>query len=151
MSDDKKIVVVGDDFDMDDLADLPSFKAWPTGGYMAVLPNGFERKKVGEHDAIELLMELESIVELDPSNLNPDEAPPAAGDKCNTLFMMDNEMGQGKFKEVATPFKEACGNGKFSAIRDISKGAKVLIIGQRNVKKGDDSKFYFNIVKIGLV
>ncbi len=89
-------------------------------------------------------------MELEPSNLEADEAAPVPGDKCNTLFMMDNEMGQGKFKEVAEPFKVAAGSGKFSAIRDISKGAKVLVIGQRNDKKGDSTKKYFNIVKIGL-
>lgn len=150
MSNDKKIAVLEDDFDMDNLADLPSFKAWPTGAYSATLDAGFERKKVGEHDAIELVMTLNNTEELEPQNLSEGEIPPVPGDKCNTLFIMGNEMGQGKFKEVAAPFAAAAGSTKFSAIRDISKGAKVLVIGQRTAKKDDPSKFYFNIVKIGL-
>lgn len=148
MSDKNKVMAA--DFDMDDLEDLPSFKAPPTGSYIVTLVNGLERKKVGEHDAVEAMMEIVMVDEV-TETLEPDEAPPKEGDKFSTLFMLDNELGQGKLKDFMKPLKEACGSGKFSDIQKFSKGIKLAVIGKRAGKKDDPEKKFFNIVKVATV
>lgn len=141
-----EVKVLGDDFSLDDVADLPEFKAFPTGAFLVNFPEGFDRKKVGDKDAVELKMVLKEVMEV--KELDADEQPPVAGAICSTLYMLGNEIGQGKMKDAMKPFVEALGSKQFKAVCDFSKGKDAVVIGKRT-KDGDKS--YFNIASIGLV
>lgn len=151
MSDKKVVATLGDDFDMDDLAELPSFKSWPTGAYVAQMEKGLERKKVGEHDCVEVVFTLVEVAEVSPDALDTGEELPKIGDKCNTLFMLDNEMGQGKLRDFSKPIKEASGAVGFKAIAEVTKGMKIMLVGKRVLDKGDKDKKFFNPVTIGVM
>ena len=145
-----EVKTLGADFDMDDLADLPSFKAFPTGAYVVQLEKGLERKKVGEHDAVEAVLTLVEVGEVEADALSEGEALPNPGDKCNILFILGNEIGQGKLKEFVKPIKEQLGASGFAAIQQASVGLKLLLVGKRTVNKDDPDKKFFNPVTVAL-
>lgn len=151
MSDKKSVEALGDDFDLDNLADLPSFKAFPTGAYVIQLEKGLERKKVAEHDCVEAVITLVERMEVANDALEQGEELPKPGDKCSILFMLDNEMGQGKLKEFIAPIKEKMGVSSFKAISDASKGLKLLVVGKRVSDKQDKDKKFFNPVQVAVV
>lgn len=133
------------DATLDDIADLPEFKNYPIGAHKVLAT--FATKNIGGKDAIELSFKYQECMGLADEN----DAAPAAGDTCSTMFMLDNEYGQGNFKKCAKPFAEALG---FGTLRDIIEGVKdvecIILTGLR-ADKNDKEKFYLQVKEIQVV
>jgi hypothetical protein len=133
------------DATLDDIADLPEFKNYPIGAHKVLAT--FTTKQIAGKDAIELSFKYQECMGLADEN----DAAPAAGDTCSTMFMLDNEFGQGNFKKCAKPFAEALG---FRTLRDIIEGVKdvecVILTGLR-ADKNDKEKLYMQVKEIQVV
>lgn len=132
---------------LDDIADLPQFKVFPSGAYNVQLKEGFVQKEINNHPAIELKMVCTEVLEL---NNAADEADaPKPGDECSIAFMMDNEIGQGKFKEAIKNFAAMAGTSNIRTCMEASKGAEVMVVIKRTHKdEGGERKYYANLQKL---
>ena len=93
------------DANLDDLADLPEFGIYPSGVHRVII--NWESKEVNKHPSMEMKMKLIETVEL----ANPaEDQPVAAGTESSSLFMLDNEFGQGAFKQIMKVLAGACGH-----------------------------------------
>lgn len=89
------------DAELDDIADLPAFETPPVGHYKLVV--SLEKKTVNDKPSISANLVVREVLELS----NPNDKSPEIGMKFSQLFMMDNEFGQGGFKEFARPIADA--------------------------------------------
>lgn len=129
---------------LDDLADLPEFKPFTPGAHRVRI--NFEKKIVNNHPSVEMSMELLETLELaDPST---EEGASKPGDKTSVLFMLDNEMGQGKLKEVLKPISAALGLGKISEVIEAAKDLEVVVSTKVRVNKDKPDAKYTDIVSL---
>lgn len=137
------------DATLDDLADMPSFVTPPAGAYMATIVS-METKQIGTHPAIEVNFKLLETREL----ADPTATPVAAGMPVSCAYMMDNEYGQGDFKNLMKPIVTATGSASVREAMEAAKGMEVLIVSKiRLGKKVDgqseeDRPKYFSVVKL---
>lgn len=132
------------DSTLDNLADMPEFAIYPPGAHRVSI--SFEQKEVNKHPSIEMKMVLRETLEL----AEPTDVPPEAGTETSMLFMMDNEFGQGKFKEVIKPLAAHLGT---TSIRDAINGAngmEVVIVSNVRQNKEKTAK-YMNVVSLTVV
>lgn len=124
------------DTTLDDLADLPSFEAWPAGTYQAqIIELGM--KAIGAHPSFCFKLKNKGVVEL----TEEDAVPPKEGDETELVFMMDNEIGQGKLKEVSSGVMETLGATTFRQLKDTAKGVEVIVVLNRKFSKEKDRWF----------
>jgi hypothetical protein len=139
------------DASLDDIADLPTFKAFPSGAYIVTLEKGMESKKIGEHPAIDMPMTLKEVAEVTEKDVDESELP-KPGDIANIAFMLDNNVGAGKLKEVLKPIGEHLAiSGPISAIIAQTKGLELLVILKRTKDKDNAERKYNSIVKVSVI
>lgn len=130
---------------LDDLADLPSFKPFAPGAHRVLAT--FGQKEVGGKVAVTLDFKLIETLEL----ADPQDEMPKEGDTSNTMFMLDNEFGQGNLKKCATPFGVAL---NLSTLRDIVeqvKDVECIIITSVRTDKNEPDKKYLQVKEIDVV
>lgn len=142
------------DSSLDNLADLPAFEVPPLGHYKLALT--LENKVVNEHPAITANLVVQEVLELADAN----DKRPELGAKFSQLFMMDNEFGQGGFKEFIKPISAGLNMGS-STVRDIlGRCAQPVMIAatvKHRVHKEDKSKpkaeqrIYANLTNVSMV
>lgn len=134
------------DATLDDLADLPSFKPFPTGAHKVSASLDF--KEINKKPAVEA-----SFIHMETLELsNPEDVPPVAGDKANTLFMLDNEIGQGKFKAIAKIFSEALGiTGSIRDVIDAVTNVECAIITTVVQDDKDKDRYYMNVKELSVL
>lgn len=91
------------DATLDDLEDLPTFKAFPVGTHRATVT--LATKDINGKLAVTADFKYIEAVEL----AEADAVSPKVGDMSNTMFMMANEYGQGNFKKMASALAEGLG------------------------------------------
>lgn len=130
---------------LDDLADVPEFKPYPNGAHKVSIH--FERKEVNKHPCVEVKLKAQETLELtDPEK----DVPLEKGAEGSVLYMLDNEIGQGKFKELMKPFAEQYGAGKkLTELMKEANGADVAVVTTKRANK-DKTKLYMDIVTIQL-
>jgi hypothetical protein len=107
------------DKDLDDIADLPSFKVPDTGVYKLTL--GMELKPINEKPAVVAKFTVREVVELADSSIE-ESARAKAGDKFDVPHILkdkdgkDSEIAWGKLKELCSPLAEWAGNTNLKAI-----------------------------------
>lgn len=129
------------DGSIDDLADLPEFAVFPNGVHKVRIK--WEKKEVNKHPALELKMALIETVEL----ANAADTPLAVGAESNILYMLDNEFGQGKMKEIMKVLSAATGTAKISETMEASNGMEVQVVTKVRQNK-DKTQSYTDITKI---
>jgi len=133
------------DSSLDDLADLPEFKPFPAGAHKVLVT--FETKTVAAHPCVEMTMKAVETLEL----ANPAEDQPlVAGAETNVLFMLDNEIGQGKLKEALKPLAEATGMNKTSDILNAANGMEVTVVTKVRTNSKDTTQKYTDIVSLSV-
>lgn len=133
------------DSSIDDLADLPEFSLYPSGVHRCIID--WESKEVNKHPAVEMKMKLVETVEL----ANPDEDQPVnPGTESSSLFMLDNEFGQGAFKKIMKTLGEACGTNKISETVEASKGMEVSVVVVTKPDKKDASIMRMNVRSVSV-
>lgn len=133
------------DATLDDLQDLPSFKPFPAGAHRCLA--SFGTKEINGKAAVTLDFKYIEVIEL----TDPTEEAPKENDTSNTMFMLDNEFGQGNLKKCAMPFAAAM---NLSSLRDIVEqvqDVEVVIITSIRVDKNDPDKKYLQIKEIDVV
>jgi hypothetical protein len=130
---------------LDDLADVPEFKNFPNGAHTATIK--FEKKAVNNHPCVEV-----KLIGIETQELtNPqDDKPIAKGDESSVLYMLDNELGQGKFKELMKPFLEVHGNKKLSELMSDAQNSEVLVVTTQRPNK-DKTKLYMDISNLSVL
>lgn len=125
---------------LDDLADMPEFKAFPAGVHKASLELTYK-----QNDKKELVVNgtfaYLSAVELG----DPMVAPPKAGDKAGIQMNMANEYGQGTFKMIGQALAKHMGvppgNLTKMAVIEGVKGLEFQIVTTvQEGKKGSDQE-----------
>jgi hypothetical protein len=130
------------DANLDDLADLPEFGTYPAGTHKVVIK--FEEKTVNDHPCIELQMKAIETEEL--ANPGVDQ-PLAVGAEGSVLFMLDNEFGQGKLKQVIKPLASVLGVSSLRAVIEGANGMEVSVVTRVRQNK-DKTQSYTDISKV---
>ena len=131
------------DSSIDDLADLPEFGIYPSGVHRVII--NWESKEVNKHPSMEMKMKLIETVEL----ANPaEDQPVAAGTESSALFMLDNEFGQGAFKQIMKVLASACCTNKISETVDASQGMEVQVVVAVKPDKKDPTTMRMNVRKV---
>lgn len=147
---------------LDDIADLPSFAAWPTGAYRVFTKDGFVRKTSddGKQHSYELKLQMQEVLEIKPED---QESAPKVGDETQLSFGLGTDIGKGFFKEAVRPIVAFLGLGEDQpgAIRaavEASKGMEFMVIlKRRKVTKDrdgvalDEPKFFPTLVKLDVL
>lgn len=121
---------------LDDIADLPAFEVPPVGHYK--LRVSLEKKTVNDKPAITANLEVMEVFELKDAN----DAKPEVGAKFSQLFMMDNEFGQGGFKEFCKPIAAGLGlnRPKVSELISTIQNIQIAATVKHRVHKDDKGK-----------
>lgn len=107
---------------LDDLVDLPEFKAFVAGAHRSKLH--FEVKKINKHPSVELTLTLiETLEQVDAT-----EAPMQKGTETSIAYMLDNEVGQGKFKELIKLLAAKFGPMSNGEMLKAAEGAEVIAV-----------------------
>lgn len=135
------------DSTLDKLADMPEFKPFPAGAHKVRLL--WTPKKIGTHPAVELSLTAIETIELADATK---DTPLEKGAETSVAFMLDNELGQGKFKELMAILKaqydptSAEGTGKTNRmLMDESNNAEVTIITDTRPDKKVEGRLYTDI------
>lgn len=136
------------DASLDDVADLPAFEIPPKGHYKLRLEKFEQVTTSSDKPATSMRIVVVSTLEL----TNKSEAPIKDGTKFGPLFMMDNEFGQGAFKQVAKAFAKGLGmvSPKVSEIMALTNIEFTAAVGQRQ-DKNDKERFYPTLANIEVV
>lgn len=139
------------DCTLDDLADLPSFKPFPAGAHRVTLSlETDDISKRMKKPCVEANLTLIETVELADPN-TPEGEVSKEGDTANTLFMLDNEFGQGALKAIAKPLGEALGCSSLREVVEQSKDVECLVITKIQVDKKDSDKKYLKISELQVI
>lgn len=126
---------------LDDLADMPEFKPYPAGTHDAVMT--IEQKMINNRPSFIVHLKAVETVEL----ANPQEDTPLEKDASTDVsYMMDNEMGQGGFKELLKAAAEKFGSKNNRDLIADMQNATVRITTKVRANK-DKSQFYTSIVE----
>lgn len=131
------------DSTLDDLADLPEFKPFPPGAHRVILK--FEKKTVNKHPSVELKLTAKETLEL----VNPTkDTPLEPGTETNVLYQLDNDFGQGKFKEALVPLGEHLGLTKLKDIMEAANGMEVTVVTTIRKNKDNPDLLYTSISNV---
>ena len=133
------------DTELDDLADLPSFAVPPAGSYIASIKK-WEAKDVAGHPSWEITFNLKEVAEL----VNVNDVAPEPNSECSVLYMMDNDIGQGHYKEFAAPFAAAAQSGSPRVYVPASIGMEIMLTTKvrQNKEKTQD---YLDVVSVHIL
>ena len=73
---------------------------------------------------------------------------PAPGTESSSLFMLDNEFGQGSFKSIIKTLAAATGTSKISEAVEASQGMEVQVVIVAKPDKKDPSIMRMNVKKV---
>jgi hypothetical protein len=132
---------------LDDLADLPEFKPYPAGAHEVTI--SFAKKVVAKHPSVELNMKAIQTMELAEPAAEGNE-PLQAGAETSVLFMLDNEIGQGKLKEVLKPLRDATGISDTNALLEAANGMTVVVVTKKRENQKEKGVFYTDIVSLSV-
>jgi len=133
------------DATLDDLEDVPSFKAFPPGAYEVFAT--FEAKEINDKQAIELSLKLKAVIECSAEG----EDVPKEGDTASTLFFTGTPFGRGKFKECAVPFAVFAGSRNLRDIIEAVTDVECVVITAYSKNKEDPANPYMNVKEIQVV
>jgi hypothetical protein len=127
------------DATLDDLADLPTFAAFPVGAHRATMK--LEIKEINKKTAVEIKLVGHETVELS----NPSDAPIKDGDETNVLYILKNndgspnEIAQGKLKIALAVIKEKFGfdasMSNRAVIEAVKDGFEVVAVTKQRENK----------------
>ena len=129
------------DMSLDDLADLPEFKVFPAGAHKCTME--LTSKEINGTPAIELKLKLIETIEL----ADPSEQAMAEGTESSVAFMLNNELGQGKFKAIAKILAGHFGCSTVAEVIEQSKGAEVLAVTKTRQNK-EKTQTYLDVVTL---
>lgn len=134
---------------LDDLADLPEFKPFAPGSYIVVLnikDKTAVKDRINGHPGFEFTLKVQEVLELN----DKDATPPAVGDSTSILYLLDNAIGQGNFKNLMKAVSEHFGPKSNRELLADLQGATVMVITKQRVSK-DKTRVFDDIVELKVV
>jgi len=132
------------DANLDDLADMPEFLVPPAGAYEADVVDIAE-KKVGDNGGVEVKFRLVNTLEL----ANATDTPVAPGTETSLFFNLQNEFGQGDFKNFLKPISAATGISNTRELMTAVKGMRIMLVTKVRSGKGENAdKKYLGLQKV---
>ena len=134
---------------LDDLADLPEFKPYPAGSYivgLSIKDKTAVKDRINGHPGFEFKLKMQEVLELN----DKEATPPAVGDETSILYLLDNEIGQGNFKNIMKASAEHFGAKSNRELLADLQGATVMVITKQRANK-DKTKMYDDIVEMKVV
>jgi hypothetical protein len=129
---------------LDDLADLPEFKPFPNGAHKATIK--FERKEINKHPSVEVTLVAQETLEL----VNTSDTPLEKGAEASVAYMLDNDIGQGKFKELLLQLAGENAQGKkLSQLMEDYQNADVAVVTSKRPNK-EKTREFMDITSIQL-
>lgn len=129
------------DASIDDLADLPEFTTYPAGTHRVTFT--WKAKKVNDTRAFEFKFSAIETLELaDPATDQPLEA----GAETTTMYQLDNEFAQGKFKPLVKALAEHHGVATIGEALELSQNMELVIVTKVRVDRKDKDKKYTDVV-----
>lgn len=125
---------------LDDLADMPEFKPFPAGTHavtLKIVDKTAKKDRVNGHPGFEFKMTAVETIELADSS----ETPLVAGAETSVLYLLDNEIGQGAFKNVMKAAVEAFGPKTNRELLADLQGATVAVVTRLRENKDKTRKF----------
>jgi hypothetical protein len=130
---------------LDDIADLPEFKAYPPGTHLVL--SSMALKDINDSKAVEFSFKYMEASEL----ANSQDAAPKQGDESSTLFMLNNEFGAGNFKRFAEKYAEKFGPGTNREIIEGWTDLECVIVTTLRQDKNDKDKVYLNVKELEFI
>jgi hypothetical protein len=129
---------------LDDLADLPEFKPFPAGTHKVTMT--IEQKTINKHPAFEITMKYVEPIELTDVSI----IPPEKGSTTTIAYFMDNELGQGQFKEILKSLSSHFGTKSNRELIAEAQNAEVLVVTKVRQNK-DKTQSYTAIIELQVV
>lgn len=151
MADSKGAInTVSDDFNLDDIEDLPSFSTPPNGAYLVELVKGIEEKEIGDSDYYSVEMTIREAVDVPSKNLDDGETLPKDGDIATVIFKRDNAFGMGNFKNFIASIRDTYNCKTVGEVREHAVGLKMLVVFRRKWNK-ETEKYNLNVTKTQVI
>jgi len=99
---------------------------------------------------VEANLTLLVTVELADPNTHEEELS-VEKDTANSLFMLDNEFGQGALKAIAKPLGEALGCSSLGEVVEQTTDVECLVITKVQIDKKDKDKKYLKITELQVI
>lgn len=129
-----------------DIDDLPSFEVPPKGSYV-LLASGI-RKKINDHPAVIIELEVVSTVEL----VDKTQTPIVDGSKTGVMFMLDNEYGLGSMKKFLQPFAAHFGTDNVrELVKEKIQNLTITATMDHQIDSKDKTKIYARPKNIAIV
>lgn len=132
---------------LDDLADIPEFRPFPPGAHKVKF--NWEQKEVNKHPVIEVKLVAVETVEL-AKPADEENKALVGGETGSVLYMLDNEIGQGKFKELLKSLAAHYGAKTTRELLTDAQGSEVLVVTDLRSNK-EKTKSYMDIVKLQVI
>lgn len=132
---------------LDDLADIPEFRTFPPGAHKVKF--NWEQRVVNNHPAIEVRLTAVETVEL-AKPADEENKALVGGEVGSVLYMLDNAIGQGKFKELMKSFAAHYGAKSNRELLTDAQGSEVLVVTDLHSNK-EKTKSYMDIVKLQVI
>ena len=130
---------------LDDLADLPEFRNFPPGMHRCTF--AWEQKTIKNHPCIEVKLTAKETIEL-AKPADEENKPLVGGEVAGVLYMLDNEVGQGSFKEnILKPLAAHFGAKATRELLNDANGGEVLVVTDLRANK-EKTKTYMSIAKL---
>ncbi len=134
---------------------LPEYKAFPQGSFLCELKcdptEGLRELKDEPYFAVEFKLTEEGEMTLGDGV--EEEDIPNPGDICSTLFKLNDEIGQGRLRNMLTSFKIGMGKKDEemtnTEILSMADGALVRVACKKPTEK--DDKKYANIIGVEFI
>lgn len=141
-----KDFMLSDDMILDDIEDMPSFAAWPSGMYHVIANDGFVPDEVNDAPVFRLPLTLLKVMGL--VDEGGEEAPPAEGSELGLMFQRNNKFGAANYKTYANPIGKKLGLKTVSEINEQSKGVEMQILLNKIQSKKDKTKWFNRTVEV---
>jgi hypothetical protein len=141
--------IVDDNFSLDDIEDLPSFKVPPTGAYTVELTKGFFDVDINDEPYWQIDMTILSVEDVNEKELGEGETMPEVGEVCSTVFHRRNAFGVGNFKKFVLSIAQKYNitfseKGAIGKLREVMPGVQMLVILKRVYNK-DKDRYNLNV------
>ena len=133
------------DATLDDLEDLPEYKAYPPGAHRVKL--SMEIKEVNDKQVVEASFTYIEAVEL----ADQQAEVPAEGSQANILCHLDNEFGRGTLKLLATPVGKALNTASTRDTIEQCTDIECLIVTAYKKNKDDPDSPYMKVKELAVV
>jgi len=134
---------------LDDLADVPEFRAFPPGSHKVTI--SWDTKPKDKAGYIILKLNALETLELNDAS----DTPLVPGTMATMQFNMQNEYGQSAFRKIMTSLAASYGQGSNRELIEKSEGSECVVITKLKAGKKKEGQsevpMFLDIVELGVL